>query len=235
MVLATIITISVVWVLMLLLSSGWPGERRAIDSMAATMGNVGNLGFPIVLFAFGEAALPSAVIHFLAATVCIFGFGVTAGARLQSGSGATALRRVVTTPAILVVPLGFLMAATEWTLPTPPDRLIGLLADAMIPVMLLTLGMQLASSPFTTAFKRLGTIAVAKLVVSPLIFVGVAAAFGLSGFARDTGILLAAMPTAVLVGLIGIEFDLEAEVASAAILLTSLISLGTLSVLLALL
>ena len=58
---------------------------------------------------------------------------------------------------------------------------------------------------------------------------------GLEGLARDAGIVQAAMPTAVLVGLISIEFDLETEVASAAILLTSALAIGTLSVVLALL
>lgn len=232
---ATVISVSVVWFMMAGVLHGKSGDRRVIDSMAAAMGNVGNLGFPIVLFALGRDALPSAVIHFIAATLCIFGFGVSASVRLRNGAMSSTVRRVIATPAIFVVPLGFAMAATESTLPIAMDRLVGLLADAMIPVMLLTLGIQLASSRLQAGWRRLGTITVAKLVVSPLAFLAVAAIFGLEGFARDTGLLLAAMPTAVLVSLIGIEFDLEAEVASAAILLTSMVSLGTLSVVLALL
>lgn len=231
----TVLTIAVVWILFGVGLRAVPGERRVIDTMSAALGNVGNLGFPIVLFALGEAALPAAAIHFLATTVCIFGFGVAASARLKTGHGLVALRRVVATPAIVVMPLGFLMAAGEWTLPTAPGRLVDLLADAMIPVMLLTLGMQLAASTVTVGFGRLSLVAAGKLVVAPLVFAGIAAIMGLSGFARDSGLLLSAMPTAVLVALIGIEFDLEAEAASAAILFTSVVSMATLSVLLALL
>ncbi len=234
MLLATVITISTVWVVMSWLLRRQPGERRVVDTMAASLGNVGNLGFPIVLFALGEAALPAAVIHFLATTVCIFGYGVTAAARLRAGSPIVAVKRVVTTPAIIAMPLGFMMAAAEWTLPTAPSRMIGLLADAMIPVMLLALGMQLASARLAAGVRRLGLISLAKLAVSPAVFAGVAALLDLRGFARDTGLLMAAMPTAVLVALIGIEFELEAEVATAAILLNSLVALGTLSVLLVL-
>ncbi len=201
------------------------------------MGNVGNLGFPIVLFALGEVALAPAAVHFVATTLCLFGFGVTAGAHLRSGNALGALRRVLTTPAILAVPIGFAVAAAEWNLPLPtaPQRLVDLLADAMIPVMLLTLGMQLASSRLTAGWRRLGLIAVVKLVLSPLVFVVVAAGLDLTGVARDSGLLLAAMPTAVLVALIGVEFDLEAEAASAAILLSSVAALPTLSVLITLL
>ncbi len=232
---STVVTIAIVWAGFSLLLRNQPGERRVIDTMSASLGNVGNLGFPIVLFALGEAALPSAVIHFLATTVCIFGFGVAASSRLRSGHALVALKRVATTPAIVVMPFGFLMAATEWTLPTAPGRLVGLLADAMIPVMLLTLGMQLASSHIVVGLGRLSQLAMGKLVLMPLVFLGVATVVGLDGFALEAGLLLSAMPTAVLVALIGIEFDLQAEVASASILFTSIVSLATLSVLLALL
>ena len=234
MVASSIITVSVVWGVVWFGLRKASGDRKVIDAMSSAMGNVGNLGFPVVLFALGEAALTAAAIHFLAATTCIFGFGVTASSRLRSGSALTAVRRVFTTPAILAVPAAFIMAATESTMPTAPDRFIGLLADAMIPVMLLTLGIQLASSHIAAGWRRLGTITIAKLVVSPLVFLAVAALIGLEGIPRDSGLVLAAMPTAVLVGLIGLEFDLETEVASAAILVTSVAAMGTLSVVLAL-
>jgi predicted permease len=59
------------------------------------------------------------------------------------------------------------------------------------------------------------------LVVVPFVFLALAALDGLEGIARESGLLVAAMPTAVLVGLISLQFDLESEVASAAILATS--------------
>ncbi len=233
MIASSMVTVSVVWIAIWFGLRRVPAERKVIDAMSSAMGNVGNLGFPVVLFALGEAALAAAAIHFLAVTTCIFGFGVTASSRLRSGNALTALRRVATTPAILAVPAAFIMAATASTLPTAPDRFIGLLADAMIPVMLLTLGIQLASSHLAAGWRRLGLITGAKLVVSPLVFMAVAALIGLDGVPRDAGLVLAAMPTAVLVGLIGLEFDLETEVASAAILVTSVAAMGSLSVLLA--
>lgn len=235
MVTSTVVTIAIVWTALRLMLRRRPEEEAVVDTMAAALGNVGNLGFPIVLFALGEAALPAAAIHFLATTVCIFGFGVAASARVREGNPRIALKRVVTTPAIVVMPLAFMMAAGEWTLPTAPNRLVGLLADAMIPVMLLTLGMQLASSRLTVGLHRLSLVAVGKLVLAPLVFLLVATIIQLEGFARDAGLLLNAMPTAVLVALIGIEFDLQAEAASASILFTSVASIATLSVILALL
>ncbi|MBT8200531.1 MAG: AEC family transporter [Acidimicrobiia bacterium] len=225
---ASLITVIVLWIMMALLLRDADPERRVLDSMAASFGNVGNLGFPIVLFALGSEALPAAAIHFLAITIGVFVLGISASARLRSGTAIKALTRVATTPAIAVTPFAFAFAGFEWQLPTFAGRSVDLLADAMIPVMLLTLGMQLASSHLTSGLGRLGLIGVAKLVVAPLIYFPLAALFGLTGDARDAGLLLAAMPTAVLVGLISVEFDLETEVATAAILGTSLVSFATL-------
>ena len=210
-------------------------DRRVIDTMASTFGNVGNLGFPIVLFALGEAALAPAAIHFLAVTVGSFVMGVSASARLRSRGISQAAVRVVTTPAIAAAPLAFLVAGLDLSVPTVAARSIGLLADAMIPVMLLTLGMQLASSSLSAGWSRIGLITAMKLVVAPLVFVLVASALGLEGMFFDSGLLLAAMPSAVLVGLISVEFDLETEVATAAILATSLLSFPTLALIIRLL
>jgi len=232
---ASFLTVVIVWGLMQVLLRSAPAERRVLDSMAATFGNVGNLGFPIVLFALGETALGPAAIHFLAVTIGVFVLGVTASARLRSGSPLKALTRVITTPAIAVAPVAFLFAGFDWELPVFGQRAVGLLADAMIPVMLLTLGIQLASSQLTTGLGRIGTIGLAKLVIGPLVYLPLALLFGLTGDVRDSGLLLAAMPTAVLVGLISIEFDLETEVATAAILVTSLVSFATIGVVISLL
>ncbi len=225
---ASLLTVVLLWIVMALVLRQSSPERRVLDSMAASFGNVGNLGFPIVLFALGSEALSAAAIHFLAVTIGVFVLGITASARLRSGSSAQALVRVITTPAIAVAPLAFAFAGFEWQLPTFAGRSVDLLADAMIPVMLLTLGMQLATSRMTSGFGRIGLIGVAKLILAPLVYLPLAALFGLSGDFHDTGLLLAAMPTAVLVGLISLEFDLETEVATAAILGTSLVSILTL-------
>lgn len=229
---ASLGTVLVLWVVLGVFLRGKPGERRVLDSMASTFGNVGNLGFPIVLFGLGDEALASATIHFLAITIGVFTLGVAAAARLRSGSLGDALKRVALTPAIAVAPIALVAGNAGWEFPTAVDRFVGLLAAAMIPVMLLTLGMQLAGAHFTRDAARLVGIGLTKLVVKPAVFVGMAALFGLTGTARDTGVLLAAMPTAVLVGLISLEFDLETEVASAAILATSLVALVSLAVLL---
>ncbi len=232
---ATIATVVIVFVFVRVLLRNVPEERRVLDSMLGTFGNVGNLGFPIVLFALGDAALPEAGIHFLATTIGVFVLGIAAAARLRASTATRAIRRVITTPVIAVAPFAIAFNVANVTLAPFAERFMNLLADAMIPVMLLTLGMQLMTVRVVPDVRRLGVLTLVKLAVAPAVFFGVSRLIGLTGDARNAGLLLAAMPSAVFVALISLEFDLESEVASAAILVTSLISIGTLGVLISLL
>ena len=201
------------------------------DRMAATFGNVGNLGFPIVLFALGESALPAAGVHFLAVTVVALFMGISSAARHRSGGLREAAVRILTTPMVIAGPLAAVVAVSGYEVPLAVSRSVSLLADAMIPVMLLVLGMQLAESKGQFSFARLSLVTVMKLVLVPLVYMAIARAVGLTGVERDSGLLLAAMPTAVIVGLVSVEFDLETESVTGAILVTSLVSIVSVGVL----
>jgi len=232
MVAASLGTVAAVWVFYGVLSRNSSREARVLELMSTTFGNVGNLGFPIVLFALGEDALPEAGIHFLSITVGVFFMGIVAAARLRSGTAREAFVRVATTPAIAVTPFAIGVSTTGTALPVFVARSVDLLADAMIPVMLLTLGMQLASARMTRDVRRLSRVVATKLLVAPAVFFGIASVIGLSGDGRDAGLLFAAMPTAVLVGLISLEYELETEVSTAIILVSSLAAIPSLGLLL---
>lgn len=214
----------------------WFGMRLVFrsqleDRMAATFGNVGNLGFPIVLFALGEQALPSAGIHFLSVTVVALFMGIASAAQQRSGGIVAAVKRVLTTPIVVAAPLAGLVRWIGFDLPLSATRAVELLADAMIPVMLVVLGMQLAGASHSFQLGRLTKVTAIKLLLVPAAYLAIAQLVGLTGLERDSGLLLAAMPTAVLVGLVSMEFDLETEAVTASILVTSVISMLTLGVL----
>jgi predicted permease len=105
----------------------------------------------------------------------------------------------------------------------------------MIPVMLLTLGVQLAAMrrirPPANVLLPIG----AKLIVSPLVAAAGAAVLSLQGVAGDVVILQAAMPAAVFTSLIALEHDLEADYVTTVVLAGTLASALTLPVVISLL
>lgn len=74
-----------------------------------------------------------------------------------------------------------------------------------------------------------------RLVAGPVLAAALAVAFGLGGVERDAGIIHASTPTAVFAAIIALEYDLLPKFVTAAVLLSTLLSLVTMTVVLALL
>ncbi|MCP4023685.1 MAG: AEC family transporter [Desulfobacteraceae bacterium] len=197
----------------------------------ATFGNVGNLGLSLIEFRLGQEALTSATIYFvtIAMVAFIICVGISSWAR---GRGLSAVLSVFKTPALIaMVPaLFFYIAQTE-----PPlfiSRTTGLLGRAMIPVMLVTLGVQLSELKKINFNFDVVLASGLRLIVAPLIAVGLTAFFSLSGLEIRSGILQAGMPVAVLGSIIAIEYDVAPAFVTTTVMFSTLFSLFTLTFLL---
>jgi hypothetical protein len=112
-------------------------------------------------------------------------------------------------------------------------RPVGLLSDAALPVMILVLGMQLerAARP---ARPRLVLLAVViSLVAAPVVALGLSAAFGITGAARQAAVILSSMPVAVVTTILALEFELAPDFVTSAVFVSTLASPLTLAPLIA--
>ncbi|MCS7261385.1 MAG: AEC family transporter, partial [Anaerolineae bacterium] len=109
----------------------------------------------------------------------------------------------------------------------------GLLSQATVPFMLVVLGLQLSRTSLTGHLTPLALAVFVRLVLGPLIAIGLAALLGLSGLARQVSILQAAMPSGVMGSVLATLFGGDARFVAAAVLLSTLVSMVTLTVLLA--
>jgi predicted permease len=113
-------------------------------------------------------------------------------------------------------------------------RGLRLAADATLPVLLLILGTQLANRQPVTASGPLAAAAILRLLVSIPLAYGVGALLGLTGLPLYVGTLQAAMPTAVNMIVLAVEFDAWPEFVSNGVVITTLGSLVSLTALIAL-
>jgi hypothetical protein len=197
-------------------------------------GNTGTYGRPMVRFRFPDQplAVEYSTIFFLAILIVSFVVGV-AVANFHKGGVGRAMLAVVKTPALLALPPALLINALDIALPPFLTRGVDLLAQAMIPVMLIALGAQLAAAGRPKFSCDLVWSSVARVVGAPLIALALAALFGFSGLERAVGVIQAAMPTAVLASIIAVENDLLPDFVISAVLVSTLLSLLTLTVVLA--
>ena len=210
-----------------------PKPVIAAFALIASFGNVGNFGLPLIEFRLGHEALIPATIYFLTISLAAFVVGVGAAGYVRGG-GLSAALSVLKTPALLAVPPALFFARTGVAIPLPLERIIGLLAAAMIPVMLVALGVQLATSTGLRLEKDVWIVSAVRLLGGPLLAAGLALAFGVTGVSRATAIVQSGMPAAVLTSIIALEYDLLPDFVTSTVLFSTLSSVLTLTILLAL-
>jgi malate permease and related proteins len=206
-------------------------EVSAAFVMLGVFGNVGNYGLALVQFRLGPEALAPATIYFVASLIVSFVVCVGAAARVRGG-GLAAVTSVLRTPALVVAVPAFVVSAAGVKVPLPIARGVGLLGAAMIPVMLFTLGLQLAEARALRPTRDVTISSVLRLVLSPAAAALLAPAFGVGGIDRAAAILQAGMPAAVLVGIIATEYDVAPAFVMTTVFWSTVLSLPVLTVLL---
>jgi predicted permease len=220
---ASAIALAVAGVAAVLLTLRLERARRATVVTASVYGNTGNFGLAVVIFTFDDSARPYAAV----ALVVVNTLGLIVGIASADG-GVTGLLRAFTAPMTLVVLPALLINGTDASLPLILDRSIGLMADAIIPLMLITLGIQLERMGLPRIDGDVVRALGVKLLVQPAAAIGAVAALGLSGDAGGAVVLQAAMPAAVFTAVLAIEQDTRPDEAATIVLAGSLVSILTL-------
>jgi len=194
-------------------------------------GNVGNAGLAMTVFALGDEALAAAGVLMLVINIAGITFGVGVASRHEAGLGG-AIGRALVTPMTLAAALAIAINLLDLDTPVVVERSAGLLAGALIPVMLFTLGLQLAITGRPRLSADIGITAVAKLAVAPLAATGVAFLLGLNDTLLGAVAIQSAMPPAVFTLVLAMEHDLEPDRVTAALVTVTVASLVTIPIVL---
>lgn len=219
--------------------------RSAVESWVLAMGmgnsNSGFLGLPIAVLVFGEAGAQVFAMTMTVENALTLPFAlVMASAAAGQGGGARALlaqalRRVVTNPLIVAVALALVWRATGLTLPTPAQRTITAVAAAALPVALFVIGGTVARMQAGGHAPQAGAVALGKLVVHPLLaFAALSLVPGVPPELIPVGVLFASVAMLTIYPILAAPFGLM-PVASAAMILTTALSLASVPLVLALL
>jgi len=205
----------------------------AATIMAATFFNAVTLGFPFVLFAFGEKGLSLAAIlvatNSLPHNVC----GLLLAVRGVQSTGQS-LRRLLKMPIPYAILAALLFRIFNFSLPSSVFDPIDILGKAGIPVVLITIGMELGRIPIRMNHSDVVGVVILRLIVGPLWAWTVASIVGLTGLLGQVVLLQASMPTAIMPIVFAREFGGNIGFISRAVLFSTLASILTLSVILVL-
>lgn len=221
------------------------GRRLAdssISSLAAAYGNAGYMGIPLCIMVLGENSLPAVIIMTLLTACVLFAFSITlVELDLQRSAtlGAT-LRKVglaVTRNPLVSAPIaGLLVSAFGWALPGPILQFTTLLGAAASPCALVTIGLFLSQGSSTQHRGTVWRIVSLKLIIHPLLaFILVSWVFDVPPMWAAAAILLAALPVGTGPFMVAKLYNREPAITSEATLLSTVLSVVTVSILVALL
>ena len=211
--------------------------HRPVATLAVVLPNVGNYGIPLAALAYGAVGANVMAIIVMLQMV----FTITAGIWIVD-SGRSNLREIALN--FLKIPLlwAMLLALVMLWLHIQVSAFIRTpteyLANGLVPVALVTLGAQLARSQALGNPRLLSMVMAFRLLLAPLLALGLVAAWQALGGA-DLGVagpvmvIGAGMPVAVNVFILAAEYHQDTRLASQAIFWTTLISVATLTGLLA--
>jgi predicted permease len=213
---------------------GYGREMAVAFLMTGVFGNVGNYGLALTRFRLGDLAMESATVYMVTVNAVAFSVCVLAAAWVHHG-GFGALKRLLKTPGVVALAPALCFPFTGTAPPLILDRISGLLGDAMIPVMLLTLGLQLRESGRLTWGAAALAASGVRLVAGPALAFALIPLLGLSGIEASAGVLQAGMPAAVLTAIIAVENDVVPDFVTSVVFVSTLISLISLTLVMALL
>ncbi|MCW9079540.1 MAG: AEC family transporter [Gammaproteobacteria bacterium] len=180
--------------------------------------NSGNMGLPLALFAFGEAALPAAMILFLVENTLHFTVG---NAMLTGHVNPLKLIRM---PMLAATLAGLIVAMAQIRVPGPLHEAIDLLGEVAIPLMLFALGVRMTGVDLSD-----WRIGLAGALICPLTGLLMAWLVGLvmplPQLQLAQLIVFAALPPAVLNFMLAERYGIEPRKVAAVVLMGNMMSL----------
>ena len=209
----------------------------AMRGVIASYGNNGYLGIPLAATAFGASAVVPASLSVLINSVFIMTGAVlimeVTRARVSGGALVNTAKALGANPLLWAVVIGLVLSITGAALPVSIERLLGLLGQAAAPSALVAIGLFLAGRPIAGLLASAVLSSVAKLALFPLtVWLLTLLVFPLEPLWAIVAVLMAGMPVGANAFVIAGHYGVRVADASAAIVVTTAISLVSLSLML---
>lgn len=181
--------------------------------------NVGPIGIPLIALAYGPEGMATAVVLLVISNVLHF----TLGAGVMSGK--VDWRMVYANPLVWATVLGVASSQFQLTLPQWVETSCTMIGSVLVPMMLMSLGVRLASSQVADAWvgARSGVLILIIRLAAALLALWL---IPLQGLERGALILFACLPPAVFNYLLADKFQVEPNKVASTVIVGHLMSLA---------
>lgn len=200
--------------------------------LAATFPNATYLGLPVTGQVLGDWT-QVVVLKFdlFACTPVLLTIGILIAHRFgDAQTKIHPLQELVRVPPLWALAIASVLNITDTPQPELVAHALQTLSGGVVPLMLIALGMSIRWDTLQTRFMpMLLPVCVITLVIAPLVALGVGSGLGLETGTLTAVVLLAAMPTMIFGIVICERYQLDGALYAAAVFLTTLLSMVTLT------
>jgi predicted permease len=205
--------------------NGFDRKLSATFKNSMVLSNSGNYGLPVseLVFASNPVGLSIQIIASIFQNLLTFTYGFFNSVSAE-GSGMDIIRKIVRLPVIYALLLAILLRWLQVDIPGFLWEPIENTSNAFLAVALVTLGAQVAYLKITRISRPIVWTVTGRLLVSPAIGLMVILLLGLSDTTAQALFIASSYPSSRNAALLALEYDNYPEIASQAVLLTTILS-----------
>ncbi len=212
-----------------LLYRKYPYEKGSIMKYGTIVNNSGFAGLPICSEIFGDIGLFYASFFLIPNRIFMWTAGISLFERTDR---RTKWKNVLLNPNIIAVELGLLFSILSIKLPGFISYAIDNIGGAVSPLSMMVVGAILADVKFRTIFdKSVFYMASIRLVVLPLLTLGIVTLFQLDPTISGVALVLTSMPVGTTTALLAAKYHADVDFASKCVFVTTMLSLITVPIL----
>lgn len=204
--------------------------------------NTGNIGVSLITLIFGSApfvvngktpylneALTVQIMILVFTNVTMYTIGFYNAGRGKMNFKES-IHQIFSMPSIYAIPLALLLKYAKVDITTTPLwSTLEYVKNGLVPMALLTLGVQLSKTKFDFKDINVNIAVFTRLILGPILAIVLIHAFGFFGVIAQTVLISCSVPTAVNTALIAVECDNNANFASQEVMVSTIFSCITLT------
>ena len=191
------------------------------------------MAIPIVEELYGKEILFYLAIFTAVMRIAYNTFGVNEIAKSLDKESGVNFKNIINPP-LVAIGVGLIIYIFSIQLPYPLEKTIEMLSDTVSPFGMVITGLILAEYPVKNIIKeyRVYIIALARLIIVPLIVVLMSNIFNFTEVERQLSIIISAMPVASTCVMIAKKYEADSKLAAGAAFMTTILSIGTIPLIL---
>lgn len=211
-------------------------EHNAVFHYASVFGNCGYMALPLANAVLGTEGVFICSGVVVAFQICSFTYGVYVMNDNSEGKTKFEWKSIILNPGVLAVAFSFPLYLIGVSLPEVLGQPVSYIASMNTPLAMLIFGTYLANTDFKTMLKakKIPLVALCKLILLPLILLGLYKLFGIRGTLLSALILSASAPSANNTVMFAAKYNKDTGLAAQTVSAVSFLSIITMPAMIAL-